>query len=100
MSDATAAQVDEQRMHDMQSRINHMHQRINAINAITPKTVRASIAAHQGWAQDDPETWHGHVDAVRRDVLKAIADGHCDPAGLAAAVLEADAIPVAWTACA
>ena len=67
---------------------------------ITPHTVRASITACQSWAQGDPEAWHGFVDKARADVLKAIADGHPDAAGLAAAVLEADAVPTAWWACA
>jgi hypothetical protein len=67
---------------------------------ITPHMVRASITACQGWAQGDPEAWHVFVDKARADVLKAIANGHPDPVDLAVAVLEADAVPTAWEACA
>jgi hypothetical protein len=67
---------------------------------ITPHVVRSSITACQAMAQGDPEAWHGFIDQARADVLKAIAGGHPDPEGLAAAVLEADAIPTAWHACA
>jgi hypothetical protein len=67
---------------------------------MTPDDVRFAITSRQHLAQQDPEAWHGLVDNVRGNVLKAVAAGHAQAADLAAAVLEADAIPATWTACA
>ncbi|GIF14800.1 hypothetical protein [Actinoplanes teichomyceticus] len=67
---------------------------------MTPERARQVIALYAPTAQADPEAWHSVIDDLRKEALKAIEAGHEHPAELAAAVLEADAIPVAWTACA
>jgi maltooligosyltrehalose synthase len=67
---------------------------------MTPEDVRARIAYLTSYAQTDPEVWHGFVDELHKLVLQAIQAGHEEAAELAAAALEADAIPVAWSACA
>jgi hypothetical protein len=67
---------------------------------MTPERVRQVIALYRPTAQSDPEVWHSTVDDLRKQALQAISNGHEQSAELAAAVLKADAIPVAWEACA
>lgn len=52
---------------------------------MTPNQVRDRVHAIN---PDDPEAAHADEDAIRVDVLAAIAAGAPDPAGLAAAALE------------
>lgn len=67
---------------------------------MTPDEARARIAHMKPYAQSDPEVWHGFIDQLQKDALRSISQTLHGATDLATAVLEADAIPVAWTACA
>lgn len=54
---------------------------------VTPDDVRFRVAEIAAMA-DDPEAAHGFEDSLWSEVLRAIAKGADDPAGLARAALE------------
>lgn len=56
---------------------------------MTVDEVHAAVAAIDQ-ASGDPETAHGLEDDLRRDVLRAIANGAPDGAALAAAALQTE----------
>lgn len=64
----------------------------NAV-AVTPETIRHSIAHFAPLAQSDPEAFHSEKDTLYREVLLLIAGRKLhDPEGCAAAALEMELV--------